>query len=142
MPQNTIELTTKYILKSDLSSLREVEDIVESIANTLSIDREKKILIKIALSEAVSNAIIHGNKNNPAKKVFLRYKLEKNNSIKYIYFEVEDEGEGFEYTEFITKKIKDIDPQSEKRGIIIMRSIANELCYRNKGKCVCLKFTV
>ena len=53
----------KLYLRSDPKSLLSLESWVNSLCETYSISVELYGNILIALSEAVNNAIIHGNKN-------------------------------------------------------------------------------
>jgi serine/threonine-protein kinase RsbW len=49
--------------------------------------------VKIALTEALNNAVKHGNKGDYRKTVFISYSL----SSSFIEFLVHDQGEGFDY---------------------------------------------
>lgn len=94
--------------------------------------------ILIALTEAVNNAIHHGNGLNPAKNVSLGYEAKENQLI----FVVSDEGPGFDY-----QNLPDpTDPQNlEKphgRGVFLMRALADEVEFSNSGSTAALAFSL
>jgi serine/threonine-protein kinase RsbW len=77
----------------------------------------------IAVTEAVNNAINHGNKLNPHKKVGFTVKADNEN----IFVKVTDEGDGFD-----PDKIADcLEPEnllkSSGRGVFIIRELMDDL---------------
>jgi serine/threonine-protein kinase RsbW len=48
--------------------------------------------VEIALREALANAIVHGNHENPRKHVYVRFRYEPDE----VSFAVKDEGRGFD----------------------------------------------
>ena len=48
--------------------------------------------IRLALEEAIVNAVRHGNRNDPTKTVRIRYRLDAEQFL----IEIEDEGHGFD----------------------------------------------
>ena len=92
--------------------------------------------ILISLTEAVNNAIIHGNKADESKKVKIDMQEEKSG----IAVSVTDEGQGFDPEEVP-------DPTSPEnleccggRGVFIMSSLADKLSYINNGTTVKMYF--
>ena len=82
------------------------------------------------LNEAITNAIYHGNKQSPNKKVFVNLEIINN---KRLVFTIADEGDGFDFT-----SIPDPTEQSnlEKltgRGVYIMKRLADQCIYNSKG---------
>ena len=78
-------------LPSDCRSIGKVEPYVEQIAKKYSIEPDKYPNILISLTEAVNNAIIHGNNEDASKYVDICLK-ETDTGLS---FEICDEGEGF-----------------------------------------------
>jgi len=83
---------------------------------------EKFINLQIASSEALVNAIVHGNKENESKKVFIDIITTEN----ALELRIKDEGEGFEM-----EKLPDPTDESNLykehgRGIYIIRSLVDE----------------
>lgn len=129
----------KLQFESDLKNLNIAETILDDISqnNNLSDDVYGNILI--ALSEAISNAIVHGNKFNKEKKVTVSYLID--NGTKLVFF-VQDEGKGFN-----VKLVPDpTDPENiEKlngRGVFLINNLADEVSYLSEGKIVKMLFNI
>mgnify|MGYP003301589407 CR=1 FL=1 len=105
---------------------------------SLSIGEELYGNILIAVTEAVNNAIIHGNKNDIEKNALVEYNIQECE----LTFKVIDTGVGFDYN-----NIKDpTDPknieQPHGRGIFLMTHLADGVEYSEPGNCVEIKFNV
>lgn len=92
--------------------------------------------ILIALTEAVNNAIHHGNALDPAKRVSLGYDTQG----PLITFTVSDEGPGFDF-----ENLPDpTDPRNiEKphgRGVFLMRALADKVVFSDNGATAELTF--
>ena len=91
--------------------------------------RSGKLLI--ALHEAISNAILHGNRQNPRKLVTVRAFL---NSTSW-GVEISDQGEGFDW-KMLLKKIKG-PPDTESssgRGIALIQASGARLYFLSGGR--------
>lgn len=125
-------------LSSNTSELRQLERFVKKIADQYRLDEGQYGNVLISLTEAVSNAIIHGNKQDSNKKVCISLTEEKNK----ISISVSDQGKGFD--------VHDIpDPTTEERlfciggrGVFIMKRLCDEVCYCNNGTTVKLEFKI
>ena len=93
--------------------------------------------ILIALTEAVNNAIHHGNALDPSKTVTLGYEVKDDR----IVFMVQDQGAGFDFNHLPDPT----DPQNlEKphgRGVFLMRALADSIEFRDNGATVALAFS-
>ena len=78
---------------SKAENLNQVEVLINTVCKKYEVNEDYYGNILIALTEAVNNAIHHGNKSNPNKTVTLGFYAE--DSI--LKFTVEDEGPGFDY---------------------------------------------
>ena len=78
------------------SDIRQVERVVETVADTCRAlhlpSRQCSLNIPVALSEALSNAILRGNREDLSKSVRLRTLVSEHSLV----FEVWDEGPGFD----------------------------------------------
>jgi serine/threonine-protein kinase RsbW len=92
--------------------------------------------IMISVTECISNAIIHGNLSNANKMVHLELRMQPN----LLECSIEDEGNGFDYTNLPDPT----DPENiEKlggRGIFLMRNLSDEVKFEEKGKKTILSF--
>ena len=80
----------------------------------------------IAATEAISNAIIHGNKNNPQKKVTIVVK----GLADRIEIHVRDEGNGFEPGKLANPLAPENLLRESGRGIFILKSLMDKIDYR------------
>ena len=80
-------------IESEQKNIRIIENLIEEISSQVELSTEVYGKVMVAAIEAVNNAIIHGNKSNPEKKVDIR--LAVNDKEMQIF--IADEGEGFDY---------------------------------------------
>ena len=81
----------------------------------------------IAMSEALANAVTHGNRDEPSKKVYVRWICEPDGAVSIL---VRDEGNGFNPGDIETPQ--DIG-EDRNRGIRLMRSCMDNVQFRNNG---------
>jgi serine/threonine-protein kinase RsbW len=84
--------------------------------------------LELALREAMNNAILHGNRNQSAKKV----ELDLNIGRKWIRVSVVDEGPGFNWKKAREKCIPNSEATSG-RGLCIIMSCSNKYAYNQVG---------
>ena len=82
----------QLIFPSLPENIHQVEKFVEDICDEYNINNTYFGNILVALTEAVENAIVHGNKNNPAKNVEIIF-VSKPEGLS---FTIKDEGKGFD----------------------------------------------
>jgi serine/threonine-protein kinase RsbW len=80
----------------------------------------------VAVSEALANAVTHGNHNDPSRKVHVRCTFEPD----AVSIVIRDKGTGFSPKEVATPK--DVG-EDRNRGIPLMRSCVDEIQFRNHG---------
>ncbi|HEX4612842.1 MAG TPA: ATP-binding protein [Urbifossiella sp.] len=123
-----IELT----IASDLAEARRVQELVELALQTSEYSERDIFSIKLALEEALVNAIKHGNQMDPDKRVRIGY------TITPIRFDIriEDEGPGFNPADVP-------DPTSEAgidrpcgRGLLLINGFMDEVLYHGRGNVV------
>ncbi len=85
--------------------------------------------LEIALGEALANAIIHGNENDPRKRVFLRCYCADNG----ILFTVRDEGKGFDPERVPDPTGAERIHLAHGRGIFLMRELMDHVEYLDGG---------
>jgi serine phosphatase RsbU (regulator of sigma subunit)/anti-sigma regulatory factor (Ser/Thr protein kinase) len=91
--------------------------------------------VLMAIEEALSNAVIHGNRDDAARYVNLRLYR----SAEMVSLVVENEGDEFDPFERVAGNA---DPEAlnkaSGRGLLIMASILDEVTYFNSGRGVCM----
>jgi serine/threonine-protein kinase RsbW len=113
-----------------------IEIFVEQLKDEFSLSVELEANMLVALSEAVNNAIFHGNAADPAKRVHLH--MEKNNNS--FLFIIEDEGNGFTPEEIRDPTAPENLDKPTGRGIFLIRNLADQVTFDNGGKKVVITF--
>ncbi len=123
---------------SKAENLNQVEVLINSVCKDFEVNEDYYGNILIALTEAVNNAIHHGNKSNPNKEV--RINFHADGSV--LKFTVEDDGPGFDFDNLPDPT----DPQNiEKphgRGVFLMRNLADEIEFDKDGAVVIMSFNL
>ncbi|MBN1511698.1 MAG: ATP-binding protein [Phycisphaerae bacterium] len=116
-------------IPSTLRAAREPEDAILREAESLGYAEETLFAVKLALEEAMTNAVKHGNGCDPNKRVTVRY-LVTDEKIEVI---VCDEGGGFEPSGVPDPTTPDRLPLPNGRGIMLMRAYMDHVAYRRNG---------
>jgi serine/threonine-protein kinase RsbW len=120
-------------------SIHLVEGFVNSIFDELNISFDYYGIILTALTEAVDNAIRHGNKNDPAKSVRIIFE----SSPDGLSFTVKDEGDGFNFNEISDPTAMNEDGSfPEAKGIYKIRSLADKVSFSDDGRAIETTFYV
>lgn len=126
------------IISSRLKNIENVRDFLKEIFREARLNMNSFNRIFLGISEAVSNAILHGNKMNPEKNVLIRMKLHDNR----FNVEVEDEGTGFSDHILFDPTCKEHIKREHGRGIFIMRKLADEISFKEEGRKILIQFTI
>ena len=130
------EETQTIELNSKPDSLMAVESLIEEIRDKYAIDEDVFGNMFVALTEAVTNAIYHGNKADPSKKVSIEYR----HSPHHITFIIEDEGSGFDYFNLPDPTAPENLEKECGRGVFLMRNLTDQLIFSDNGRIVELNF--
>ena len=118
--------------------LEKVESITSSIAREAGFNESSSDDLSIAITELFNNAIHHGNRNDPNKKIFLKYEFDG----RRLKITVEDEGNGFN-----PKTIKNpLAPENllsdSGRGIYLVKMLMDGLDFKfdkNRSRVIIIK---
>lgn len=121
---------------SDLKYITEVESLIDTVCEDLKLNEDHYGNILIAVTEAVNNAIIHGNENNEYKKV----KVEVETQTDKITFIVLDEGLGFDYNNLPDPTAPENIEKPYGRGIFLMKNLSDEVDFDLNGSKVSITF--
>ncbi len=91
---------------------------------------EAVFAIKLALEEAMTNAVKHGNGNDATKKITVRYAVDDER----IEITVSDEGQGFAPEDVPDPTSNDRLTLPSGRGIMLMRAYMDDVEYRRNGR--------
>ena len=129
---------TELQLKSQPESLGQVEKIIDELRATYDVSEDMFGNMLVAVTEAVTNAIYHGNKSDPAKKVSIQYQL-KNNNLSFV---ITDEGPGFDYYNLPDPTAPENLEKECGRGIFLMKHLTDQLIFADNGRVVELNFKI
>ena len=86
--------------------------------------------VELALREALENAVVHGNQENPERKVRIRCRCQPGNEISIV---VTDQGEGSDFETILRNGITS-DPDSEHgRGLQLMKVYMDDVQFERGG---------
>lgn len=125
-------------IASKIENISIVENLIDELSEKHNIGTEVYGNILIAIVEAVTNCIIHGNKLDANKSVFVSYLV----NDKEIQFNVKDEGNGFDYKAVPdpTQPINVEKPHG--RGVFLMMHLSDEMEFNEEGTEVIMRFKI
>jgi len=113
-----------------------VENLIDEICETLNVNEEYYGNILISLTEAVNNAMVHGNKLDSQKKVLVTVKTDETS----IHFTISDEGPGFDYDNLPDPTAPENIEKPNGRGVFLMKNLADGCNFEENGRIVELEF--
>ncbi len=119
-------------------NIRMIESFIDNCKEKFQLNEDIYGNIMIAVTEAVNNAIRHGNKNDSTKNVSLALTLEEN----LIKFKIEDEGRGFDYNSLPDPTAPENIEKPGGRGIFLMKHLSDEVEFKEGGRVVELCFYI
>jgi serine/threonine-protein kinase RsbW len=86
--------------------------------------------VQLALQEALMNAILHGNRSDPAKRVRVSVAVEEGGTVIIV---VEDSGAGFDPNKIPDPTLGDNIYRDRGRGVFLIRQLMDEVEYQFGG---------
>jgi serine/threonine-protein kinase RsbW len=123
LPQKNYSLE----IESDPNNLLTVEEFVNYFAREVGIKEEKISGLILSVTEATTNAIIHGNKKDIDKKVRIIVTVEEGKKLKVV---VKDEGRGFDPSKIPDPTKPENLLKDSGRGLYLMRVYMDEIHYK------------
>jgi serine/threonine-protein kinase RsbW len=122
-------------LPNDLRSIGEVvERVVGEFRGCGRDPRRLRLNLRVGLTEALSNAMLYGNRRSPSKRV----RLEVHRSDCRITLKVTDEGGGFAPALIPDPTTPENVVRPDGRGLFLMRELLDEVHYNEQGNSVTL----
>jgi len=138
MDQSNVQTSEMYTLQlpSKQESITLLENLIEEIADKHKISEDTFANMMTSLNEAAINAIVHGNKLDPNKKVIVNAEIER----RRIIWTVTDEGDGFDYNNLADPTAPENIENLTGRGVFIMKHLADQCIFNTRGNEVELHF--
>lgn len=128
----------EFVLESELDVLERVDRDTIKYSSLAGFDDAQAEMIAMAIIEAVTNAVVHGNKFDGEKSVGIRYEWKPG----LLTVTVNDDGEGFDLSCVLDPTDPERCLESSGRGIYIMREIMDSVDFdisAKRGTTVTLK---
>jgi serine/threonine-protein kinase RsbW len=133
--------STKRTLKfpSVLENIHLAEKLIDDVCAEYNVKEDYYGELLIAMTEAVNNAIVHGNKLDTSKQVTITFDVLNEKNIR---FTVEDEGPGFDYNNLPDPTAPENIEKPHGRGVFLMRKLADQCEFQDDGRIVVMDFAV
>lgn len=125
-------------IPSKRENVRVAENFIEDAKKKYHIKDDLYGNLMVAVIESVSNAIIHGNKQDESKKVDLELSVATNE----ITIQVTDQGNGYDYNNIPDPTLPENLEKTGGRGVFIMKSLCDVITFGDQGRKIKLKFNV
>ncbi len=127
------ELTLR--VPSDLMVVDEaVSRVAERLAARFIAPHKVRFNVRVALCEALANAILYGNRGDRSKLVHLVARW----SPVAVEIHVTDEGAGFDPTAVPDPTLPENIERVDGRGVFLIRRLMDEVRYNDKGNSLCM----
>ena len=123
------------VIPSDPAEARRVQDDIERALKSFLFDDREIFSIKLALEEALVNAIKHGNQMDRSKTVRVAYFIDPNR----FEIDITDEGCGFDPCDVPDPTAVENLERPCGRGLMLMRHYMTEVQFTGRGNCVSMK---
>lgn len=131
-------LINQIEISSELNNLGLVEQFIDQICESKSLSEDVYGNVLIAVTEAVNNAIIHGNLLQISKNVLVRYSESSNQ----ICFTVIDQGLGFDFNNLPDPTSPENIEKENGRGIFLIKNLSDDLVFEGTGNIVSIYFNL
>jgi serine/threonine-protein kinase RsbW len=135
-PQFSAKRSRSSILEIDFWLPSKIEAISPTVDRLMKqIQRSqcvpgKEFDVELALREALGNAVVHGNQEDPEKKVHIRVRCGRGKGISIV---VTDQGKGFSFGEFVGNGLKSDPAAAHGHGIQLMKAYMDDVHFARGG---------
>jgi serine/threonine-protein kinase RsbW len=130
------QILLERVFNSDREEISLLPRLLEEIRPRCPIDDTGFFNLVVALTEAVNNAIDHGNKFDPAKEVHYRV-ICTSSGIRCV---VEDQGEGFDITNVADPTSPDNILSEGGRGLFLIQALMSDVRFEQTATGTRLEF--
>ncbi|MFN3194876.1 MAG: ATP-binding protein [Chlorobiota bacterium] len=116
-------------LTTDKDTLIKAEEFLSDFRSEYLLEFEERFMnLLIAYTEAVNNAVIHGNQQNPYKNVFIELEKSKNK----LRITVADEGSGFSESKVPDPTLSENLLKQSGRGVFLIKKLTDEVSFKSQ----------
>lgn len=128
----------EFSIISEIGNIVKVENFIDYFTDVYLVEPDTFGKISLSVIEAVNNAILYGNKQDPTKYVRFFVEAKEDN----LYVTIQDEGEGFDFTYIPDPTLPDNIEKITGRGLFLMKTLSDELIFEDNGSKVTLVFSL
>ncbi len=122
-------------IPSDTSAGHEVQERIVGLMEEREFSMRDVFSVRLALEEALVNAIKHGNQLDPDKSVRIHCDIEQDR----VYVEIEDQGPGYIPDDVPDPTLDENIERASGRGLMLIKSFMNKVEFNEKGNCIRLE---
>jgi serine/threonine-protein kinase RsbW len=139
MEETNISSGAMYTLQlpSKLESIVLLENLVDELCERYQVSEDIYANMMTCLNEACMNAILHGNKLQENKIVYVNAEVIIG---KKLIWTIADEGQGFNYSDLPDPTLPENLENLTGRGVFILKQLADQCIFNSKGNEVELHF--
>ena len=130
--------TNTLVLQSSFDQIDRLEPYLEKLQEQAGFGDELLARIRLALNEAVTNAIIHGNKEDQAKSVSISSSFNKEK----LEVSVQDEGPGFDPSSLPDPLESENLLKESGRGVFLIKQYSDDLMFSEGGRKLTMRFNL
>jgi serine/threonine-protein kinase RsbW len=104
-----------------------VQVVSDHLGESMGLDDDAQHYVGVAVRESLINAIKHGNRNDPGKRVFVEFSAERSGDATELIVRVRDQGAGFDPQSIDDPLAPENVLKSSGRGIFLMRSFMDDV---------------
>ena len=124
--------TVETTIPSEFGEGHRVQDEIISALESHGFGDRDVFSVRLALEEAIVNAIKHGNQMDPEKRVRIHYRV----SSELFHVRIEDAGLGFNPTELPDPTSPENMEKLCGRGVMLIRGFMTSVDYHGRGNVV------
>jgi serine/threonine-protein kinase RsbW len=122
------QIVFRLTLPSNLKAVGRLEGFLKKLERHVHLDEIQMHKLMVSLTEAVNNAIVHGNKQDPKKKVSVVCEILPG----WLLFIVHDEGNGFHPDQVASPLRQENLLRESGRGVFLMRTLMDRVEFERK----------
>lgn len=117
------QIMYRLTMSSNPKNIGKVEGFLKKIGKSVKLDEIQFHKLMVSLTEAVNNAILHGNKSGAGKSVHVKCEVIPG----WLLIMVDDEGKGFKPDKVGNPLAKENLLRESGRGIFLMRTLMDKV---------------
>lgn len=126
----------RVVINSKPDGVKVVDELMLHFGQYLILSEEAAFRLRLVLSEAIQNAIVHGNAGDPSKEVIIDYGLTDG----FLHCCITDEGKGFDLHKIEDPRKSANVGKEGGRGVLFLQELTTSFTYCQQDKAV--KFSI